>query len=77
MYKKLGTNSIITVPMCGGIPATKEARTFVSNLKKNLRGTDRRVMLKGRKPVHGVKFDWAGNIPIAAAREADVYIYHK
>lgn len=77
MYKKLGCNSVMTIPMHCGVPMTREAQEFVNKLKENVKGTNKRVVLRGRKPIPGVKFDFGGNIPLEDAQEADVYIYNK
>lgn len=77
MYKKYGTTSLITIPMRFGLPLTREAEEFLKNLRQSVKGTNKRVVIKGRKPVLGVKYDRCGNIPIVAAQEADIYIYNK
>lgn len=77
MYKKLGTTSIATIPMWDGEPLDKQSKQFLEALKLSLKGTNKRVCLKARKPwKRGMSSKWS-DVPMFYATEADVYIYNK
>ena len=76
MYKKIGRNSILTISLTNGQPSSPEAKSFVEKLRQGVKGMNKRVVLKGRKPIVG-GYLRGGTVHMDNAKEADVYIYDR